>query len=91
MLLFFYFLKYNIAFESFRSSQLLTAAHIYGIEKRNEWWCSQDKNSTLSIQACLNIETLFDRVAATGGMQYSWLLSLGADKPGLYLEPQCVI
>lgn len=42
-----------------------------GIQRRNEWRCSQDKNSTLSIQACLNIETLFDRVAATRGMQYS--------------------
>lgn len=59
---------------------------------RSECCCSHDKNSTLSIQACLNTETLFDRVAATKGMQYSWVLvSRRADKPLLYLEAQHAI
>lgn len=45
---------------------------------RGEWECSRDKDPTLSIQACLNIETLFDRVAGSRGMQYSWILFRGA-------------
>lgn len=53
------------------SSPRLPTSVCEGTQKRSEWWCSHDKNSTLSIQACLNTETLFDRVAATGGMQYS--------------------
>lgn len=38
-------------------------------EQRSERWCSQDKTPppTLFIQACLNTETLSDRVAVLGG------------------------
>lgn len=54
-------------------SASLCMARLYVKEHRRKvgGWCSHAQKPTLSIQACLNIETYFDRVAAAGRMQES--------------------
>lgn len=69
------------------STSLCIAMHSW-----SDWCCSYIKNSTLSIQACLNIETLFWQ----GGSNqkdavFIASVSKWADKLELYLEAQFVM
>lgn len=74
---YFRFTERSLVPSSFILSDIIFESHVSmeGEQKRSERWCSQDKKkkkkTTLSIQACPNTETLSDRVAALGGMQYS--------------------
>lgn len=66
-----YFPERFLVPSSFILSDIVFESHVTmeGEQKRSERWCSKDrkKKSTLSIQACLNTETLSDRVAALRG------------------------